>query len=95
MEATSKFGFQFHKKLICLVEYFVFELKGWDREEELMLELKAWQMARKKVGKRIRKQVWDDMEVKGMSIKVRSKIWSGFEFPAKANFKVPKPVQAS
>ena len=35
-----------------------------------MLELRAWQLARMKVGKRIRKQVWDDMEVKGMSIKV-------------------------
>ena len=34
-----------------------------------MVELKAWQVARKKVGKKIRKQVWDDMEVKGMSIK--------------------------
>ena len=47
-----------------------FMFKGWDKEEDLMLELRAWQLARMKVGKRIRKQVWDDMEVKGMSIKV-------------------------
>ena len=44
--------------------------EGWDKEEDLMLELQAWQVARRKVGKRIRKEVWDDMEVKGMSIKV-------------------------
>ncbi len=31
-------------------------------------ELKAWQLARQKVGQKIRKQVWDNMEVKGKSI---------------------------
>ena len=40
------------------------------KEEDLRLELKAWQLAREKVGQRIRKQVWDNMEIKGRSIKV-------------------------
>ena len=31
-------------------------------------ELKAWQLARHRVGQKIRKKVWDDMEVKGKSI---------------------------
>ena len=36
------------------------------------MELKAWQLARERVGQKIRKQVWDSMEVKGRSIKVIS-----------------------
>ena len=43
--------------------------EGLDKEEDLMLELRAWQLARKKVGRRIKKDVWDDMEVKGRCIK--------------------------
>lgn len=34
----------------------------------IRFELKAWQLARQKVGQKIRKKVWDDMEVKGRSI---------------------------
>ncbi len=44
--------------------------EGLDKEDDLRLELKAWQLARQKVGQRIRKKVWDDMEVKGRSIMV-------------------------
>ena len=43
--------------------------EGLDKEEDLMLELRAWQLARKKVGRKIKKEVWDDMEVKGRCIK--------------------------
>ena len=43
--------------------------EGLDKEEDLMLELRAWQLARKKVGRKIKKDVWDDMEVKGRCIK--------------------------
>ena len=42
--------------------------EGLDKEEDLMLELRAWQLARKKVGRKIKKEVWDDMEVKGRCI---------------------------
>jgi hypothetical protein len=42
---------------------------GLDKEDDLRLELKAWQLARQKVGQKIRKRVWDDMDVKGRSIK--------------------------
>ena len=45
-----------------------------------MLELRAWQLARMKVGKRIHKQVWDDMEVKGMFIKVPTPIMNVLAF---------------
>ena len=41
---------------------------GEDKEDDLRFELKAWQLARQKVGQKIRKTVWDDMEVKGRSI---------------------------
>ena len=41
---------------------------GEDKEDDLRFELKAWQLARQKVGQKIRKKVWDDMEVKGRSI---------------------------
>jgi hypothetical protein len=40
------------------------------------LELKAWQLARERVGQRIRKQVWDNLEVKGRSIKVNKNLFS-------------------
>ena len=41
---------------------------GLDKEDDLRFELKAWQLARQKVGQKIRKKVWDDMDVKGRSI---------------------------
>ena len=41
-----------------------------DKESNLKLELKAWQMARGKLGQQVRKQVWDDMEVQGRAIRV-------------------------
>ena len=43
--------------------------EGLDREDDLRFELKAWQMARSRVGQKIRKKVWDDMDVVGRSIK--------------------------
>ena len=39
-----------------------------DKEDDLRFELKAWQLTRQKVGQKIRKKVWDDMDVKGRSI---------------------------
>ena len=42
---------------------------GQDREAGLHLELKAWQVARKRAGLNIRKQVWDDLEVPGRAIR--------------------------
>ena len=56
---------------------------GEDKEDDLRFELKAWQLARQKVGQKIRKKVWDDMEVKGRSIngmKVRNFFFSNFFF---------------
>ena len=41
---------------------------GLDKEDDLRFELKAWQLTRQKVGQKIRKKVWDDMDVKGRSI---------------------------
>lgn len=37
---------------------------------ELTLELRSRQLVQKRMGQRIRKEVWDDMEVKGKAIKV-------------------------
>ena len=45
-------------------------IKGQEREAALHLELRAWQLARKKVGQQVQKRVWQDMEVKGRAIKV-------------------------
>ena len=45
-------------------------LKGQEREAALHLELRAWQMARRKVGLEVQKKVWHDMDVKGRAIKV-------------------------
>ena len=42
--------------------------EGMDKEDDLRFELKAWQIARHRVGQKVRKKVWDDMEVKGRSI---------------------------
>ena len=44
--------------------------EGQEQEESLSFELRAWQMARRKLGLKIRKDVWDEMEVTGKSIKV-------------------------
>ena len=45
--------------------------QGLQKEASLQLELKAWQLARKKVGLAVRREIWDDMEVKGRCIKAR------------------------
>ena len=42
--------------------------EGIDKEDDLRFELKAWQIARHRVGQKVRKKVWDDMEVKGRTI---------------------------
>ena len=44
--------------------------RGQDKEADLRLELKAWQMARKRAGHALRRQVWDDLEVPGRAIQV-------------------------
>ena len=45
---------------------------GLDKEDDLRFELKAWQLTRQKVGQKIRKKVWDDMDVKdGVSMVCR------------------------
>ena len=44
-------------------------------------ELKAWQIARHRVGQKIRKKVWDDMEVKGKSINGIKEIISVANYP--------------
>lgn len=41
---------------------------------ELTLELQSRQVVQKRMGQRIRKEVWDDMEVKGKAIKVSSEL---------------------
>ena len=45
---------------------------GREQEADLQLELRAWQMARYRTGQRLRRQVWDDLEVKGQAIQVRN-----------------------
>jgi hypothetical protein len=44
---------------------------GVDGENDLRLELKSRQIVQRRMGQRIRKEVWDDMEVKGKAIRVR------------------------
>ena len=41
---------------------------------ELTLELQSRQVVQKRMGQRIRKEVWDNMEVKGKAIKVSSEL---------------------
>ena len=41
---------------------------GIQREANLHLELRAWQMARKKAALTVRKEIWDDFQVKGKSV---------------------------
>ena len=48
---------------------------GTDREIDLQLELKAWQMARYRSGQRLRRQVWEDLEVRGQAIQVHIKVF--------------------
>ena len=48
--------------------------RGNDGEMELTLELQSRQVVQKRMGQRIRKEVWDDMEVKGKAIKVSSEL---------------------
>ena len=43
---------------------------------ELTLEVESRQLIKKKMGQRIRKEMWDDMEVKGKAIKVRTLLLS-------------------
>ncbi len=42
---------------------------GQEKEANLHLELRAWQTARRKTGLNIRKEVWDDLEVRGMAVR--------------------------
>ncbi len=53
---------------------------GLERESEVRLDMKAREMARRKVGLRVRKEIWEDMEVKGKALKVR-RIKSAAVFP--------------
>ena len=43
---------------------------------ELTLEVESRQVIKKRMGERIRKEMWDDMEVKGKAIKVRTLLLS-------------------
>ena len=43
---------------------------GCEQEIDLQLELRAWQMARNRSGLRLRRQVWEDLEIKGKAIQV-------------------------
>ena len=47
-----------------------------DRVTELTLEVESRQVIKKRMGQRIRKEMWDDMEVKGKAIKVRTLLLS-------------------
>ena len=50
--------------------------EGMDKEDDLRFELKAWQIARHRVGQKVRKKVWDDMEVKGRTINgIQVRVW--------------------
>ena len=49
---------------------------GNDRVTELTLEVESRQVIKKRMGQRIRKEMWDDMEVKGKAIKVRTLLLS-------------------
>ena len=43
--------------------------------------MKAWQLSRHRIGQKIRKKVWDDMEVKGRSITGIQEIISVANYP--------------
>lgn len=55
--------------------------EGLDKEDDLRFELKAWQLSRHRIGQKIRKKVWDDMEVKGRSINGIQEIISVANYP--------------
>ena len=49
--------------------------------DQFRFELKAWQLSRHRIGQKIRKKVWDDMEVKGRSINGIQEIISVANYP--------------